>query len=75
MIKNNLPKILVILGPTATGKTSLAVKLANELNGELISADAFQIYKELNIGTNKPTLVEQSQAKFHLISLISIHES
>jgi tRNA dimethylallyltransferase len=75
MIKNNIPKILVILRPTATNKTTLAIKLANELNAELISADAFQIYKELNIGTNKPTLAELAQAKFHLISLISIHDS
>ena len=49
------PKIIVILGVTASGKTDLAVKLARKFNGEIISADSRQIYKELNIGTAKPT--------------------
>ena len=46
-------KIIVITGPTATGKTSIAVKLANNINGEIISADSRQIYKGMDLGTGK----------------------
>ena len=46
-------KMLVILGPTASGKTSIAVKLASQFNGEIISADSRQIYKGMDIGTGK----------------------
>jgi tRNA dimethylallyltransferase len=49
----NLPQLIVVLGPTASGKTELALKLAKKFNGEIISADSRQIYKEMNIGTNK----------------------
>ncbi len=68
------PKIISILGPTATNKTSLAIKLANDLNGEIINADAFQIYKELNIGVNKPTFCQLAKAKFHLVGEISLFD-
>ncbi len=51
--KDALPKIVVILGPTATGKTKLAVKLAHKFNSEIISADSRQIYREMDIGTGK----------------------
>jgi tRNA dimethylallyltransferase len=67
-------KVIVIIGPTATNKTKVAIQLANKLNGEIINADAFQIYKELNIGTNKPTPLELRQATFHLISNKSIYD-
>ena len=53
-MNHNLPKIISILGVTASGKTGLAVKLAQKFNGEIISADSRQIYKEFNIGTAKP---------------------
>ena len=52
------PKVIVILGPTATGKSNLAVKLAKKLNGEIISADSRQVYKTLDIGTGKITKKE-----------------
>ena len=68
------PKILVICGPTASGKTSLGIKCANKFNGEIISADSMQIYKKLNIGTAKPTNDEISQAKHHLIDMIEPDE-
>ncbi len=68
------PKVLVILGPTSTGKTTLAIKLAKEFNGEIINADAFQVYKELNIGVNKPTTKEQKEVKFHLLNEVSIKD-
>ena len=47
-------KILVITGPTATGKTALGVRLAKKLNGEVVSADSMQIYRKMDIGTAKP---------------------
>ena len=53
-MNHNLPKIISVLGVTASGKTGLAVKLAQKINGEIISADSRQIYKEFNIGTAKP---------------------
>ncbi|MBQ5630752.1 MAG: tRNA (adenosine(37)-N6)-dimethylallyltransferase MiaA, partial [Ruminococcus sp.] len=48
-------KIISVVGPTASGKTSLSVRLAAELGGEVICCDSMQIYKEMNIGTAKPT--------------------
>ena len=53
-MKNGLPKIVVIVGPTASGKTDLSLSLAKEFNGEIISADSRQVYKKMNIGTAKP---------------------
>lgn len=64
------PKILIICGPTASGKTKLGIKCASLFNGEIISTDSMQIYKKLDIGTAKPTEVELSQAKHHLIDII-----
>ena len=53
-------KLLVIVGPTAVGKTDIAIQLALKLNGEIISADSMQIYRGMDIGTAKPTLEEQA---------------
>jgi len=64
-------KILVILGPTATGKSDLAVKLAKKYNGEVISADSRQIYKGLNIGTGKITKKEMAGILHHMLDVIS----
>ena len=66
------PTITVICGPTASGKTYVSIELAKILNAEIISADSMQIYKELNIGTAKPTIKEMSGIKHHLIDIISI---
>lgn len=63
------PKIIVILGPTATGKSDLAVKLARKLNGEVISADSRQVYKGLDIGTGKVTEAEMSGIPHHLLDV------
>jgi len=63
-------KLIVILGPTASGKTNLAIGLAKKFNGEIVSADSRQIYKEMNIGTNKPTKEELKEIPHHLIDII-----
>ncbi len=65
-------KITAITGPSSSGKTSLALKLAKELNGEIISVDSRQIYKELDIGTAKPSKEERQDIKHHLIDVIDI---
>lgn len=64
-------KILVILGPTATGKSDLAVKLAKKYNGEIISADSRQVYKGLNIGTGKITKKEMWGIPHHMLDVVS----
>ncbi|MAT56855.1 MAG: tRNA (adenosine(37)-N6)-dimethylallyltransferase MiaA [Ignavibacteriae bacterium] len=61
---------LVIIGPTCSGKTSLALNLAKKLNSEIISADSRQIYKYLDIGTAKPTLEELNSIKHHFIDIL-----
>lgn len=55
MMKQN---VIVIVGPTASGKTALSIELAKTINSEIISADSMQIYKYMNIGTAKPTIQE-----------------
>ncbi len=67
--------ILGILGPTAVGKSRLALELAQKLNTEIISADSMQIYKGFDIGTAKPTKEEQSIVKHHLIDIVNPNES
>lgn len=63
-------KVIVICGPTASGKTSLGIQIANLVNGEIISADSMQIYKAMDIGSAKPTTEERSQAVHHLIDFV-----
>lgn len=62
-------KIVVICGPTASGKTGLAIDLCEKFNGEVISADSMQVYKNLDIGTAKATKEEQARAVHHLVDL------
>jgi len=66
--------LIVIVGPTASGKTALAIKLAKQFNGEIICADSRTIYQEMNIGTAKPTQKEQEQVKHWGIDLIAPDE-
>jgi len=63
-------KCLFVAGPTAAGKTEYAIRLAKDLNGEIVSADSMQIYKYMNIGSAKPTPEEQKEAKHYLIDEI-----
>ncbi len=62
-------KIIALVGPTASGKTSLAVKLAKNINGEIISADSRLVYKDFNIGTAKPTTEEKQSIPHYLIDI------
>lgn len=62
--------LLVIGGPTATGKTEAAVRVAERLGGEIVSADSMQIYRELDIGTAKPTPAERARAPFHMVDVV-----
>ena len=64
------PKIIIIGGPTASGKSGVALKLAEEFDGEIISSDSMQIYKRLDIGTAKPTLEEQARVRHHLVDTV-----
>ena len=69
-----MQKIIVIVGPTAVGKSEYALKLAQQINGEIISGDSMQIYQEVGIGTAKPTKGEQAQVKHYLVDEKSIFE-
>ena len=67
-------KVVVICGPTASGKTSLSIELAKKIDGEIISCDSMQIYKDMNIGTAKVTKTEMQGIKHYLIDIISPEE-
>ena len=67
-------KVIVIGGPTASGKTALSIELAKRINGEIISCDSMQIYKEMNIGTAKPTFEEMQGIKHYMIDIINPDE-
>lgn len=64
-------KVIVICGPTASGKTALSIELAKKINGEIISCDSMQIYKDMDIGTAKPTKEEMRGIKHYLIDFVS----
>lgn len=65
------PKIIVICGPTASGKTALSIKLAKMIDGEIVSADSMQIYEDMDIGTAKPTVEEMEGVRHYLIGNVS----
>ena len=74
--KNSInKKIVIICGPTATGKTELSINLAKKLNSAIISADSMNVYKHLNIGTAKPTKEEQALVFHYLIDVVEPTES
>jgi len=70
-----ISNLIVIVGPTAVGKTALAIDLAQRFEGEIVSADSRQIYSGMDIGTAKPTQEEQSLARHHLIDIVAPDES
>ena len=69
-----MSKVIVIVGPTASGKSSLGVQLAKKYNGEIINGDAISVYKELNIGSAKITEEEMQGVKHHLIDCLDVSE-
>ncbi|WP_204120828.1 MULTISPECIES: tRNA (adenosine(37)-N6)-dimethylallyltransferase MiaA [Levilactobacillus] len=69
-----MTKVLAVVGPTAVGKTSLAIQLAQQLNGEIISGDSMQVYRHLDIGTAKATPAEQAAATHHLIDVRDVDQ-
>ena len=68
---NEKHKVIVICGPTASGKTALSIELAKKINGEIVSADSMQIYKDMDIGTAKPTKQEMGEIKHYLLDFVS----
>ncbi len=66
--------LIVIAGPTASGKTDLAISIAEKIGGEIVSADSMQIYKKLSIGTAKPTSEELAKVSHHMIDILDINE-
>jgi len=71
---NKRPKVVIISGPTARGKTSLGVDLALAFNGEIISADSMQVYRGMDVGTAKPTPEEQKGIPHHLLDVVDPDE-
>ena len=71
----NKKKLIVIVGPTASGKTELSIKISKIFNCDIISADSRQFYKEMSIGTAKPSIKNLNEAKHHFIDNISIKEN
>ena len=71
---NKKQKVIVICGPTASGKTALSIELAKKINGEIVSADSMQIYKDMDIGTAKPTKEEMEGIQHYLLDFVSPEE-
>lgn len=67
-------KLVIITGPTASGKSDLAIEIAKKINGEIISCDSQQVYKDMNIGTNKVSEKEKEEVTHHLLDIISPKE-
>ena len=68
------PLAVVVLGPTASGKTSLGIEIAEKLGGEIVSADSMQIYENMDIATAKPTVQERSRVPHHLVGFVPMGE-
>ncbi|MFH0825628.1 MAG: isopentenyl transferase family protein, partial [Pseudomonadota bacterium] len=63
------PRVVVITGPTASGKSSVAVELAERFHGETVSADSIQVYRHMDIGSAKPTRAERARVPHHMIDI------
>ena len=72
---DKLSKIILIAGPTASGKSNFAIKLAKKLNGEIINADSMQVYKQLKILTARPNESTQKKIRYHLYGVININKN
>ncbi|MCC7117665.1 MAG: AAA family ATPase, partial [Anaerolineales bacterium] len=71
----HLPPLILIVGPTAVGKTELAIQLAEALGGEIISADSRLFYRGMDIGTAKPSQTELARVPHHLIDIVNPDET
>lgn len=69
-----MKKIIVVCGPTASGKTALSIELSKKFDAEIVSSDSMQIYKEMNIGTAKPSIDEREGIVHHMIDVVSVFE-
>jgi tRNA dimethylallyltransferase len=69
------PALILIVGPTAVGKTELAIRLAERMNGEIVSADSRLFYRGINVGTAKPSLEEMARMPHHLIDIVNPDET
>ena len=74
MTENLLNKVIAVVGPTASGKTSYAIELAKEIGGEIVSADSRLVYKGFDIGTAKPTMDERDGILHYMIDIVEPEE-
>jgi tRNA dimethylallyltransferase len=68
-------KVLIVLGPTCVGKTSLSLLLAERMKTEIVSADSMQVYRGMDVGTAKPTAQERARVRHHMLDMVEPHES
>jgi len=68
------PRLIIILGPTGVGKTEMALEIAGQWGGEIVSADSMQVYRRMDIGTAKPTREQQRRIPHHLVDLVDPDE-
>ncbi len=73
-LEKNKKRVIVLAGPTATGKSDLGLELAQMINGEIITADSMQVYRNMNIGTAKPSKEDQEKVPHHLIDIRNVNE-
>ena len=71
---DKLSKIILISGPTASGKSNFAVKIAKKINGEIINADSMQVYKQLKVLTARPNKEEQKNIKHHMYGIVNLNK-
>ena len=74
MTRSDLPRLLVLCGPTASGKTSLGIELADAVNGEIVGADSLQVYRHIDIGSAKPTAEERTRVPHHVIDVCELDQ-
>ena len=72
---DNQSKIILIAGPTASGKSNFAIKLAKKIDGEIINADSMQVYRQLKILTARPNKKEQKKIRHHLYGIVNINSN
>lgn len=75
LIDSSHPLLVVVLGPTASGKTALSLAIAEKFHGEIVNCDSVAMYREFNIGTAKPTIAERARVRHHLVDFVEATES